>query len=123
VVCCRDNADEAIPAHAASEPRRSIWLRTGLSAAVREEQLGGQDHRGLTTYLLTIFPRKVSDMYVMGREVLVLIHSRTAYAMGKIGMSVLVKGLAMDFERQGRHDMSTTAIWPAAVCGDIPFTR
>lgn len=43
--------------------------------------------------------------------------TRTAYAMGKIGMSVLVKGLAMDFERQGRHDMAINAIWPAAVCG------
>lgn len=34
--------------------------------------------------------------------------------MGKIGMSVLVKGLAMDFERQGRTEMAITAIWPAA---------
>jgi NAD(P)-dependent dehydrogenase (short-subunit alcohol dehydrogenase family) len=39
---------------------------------------------------------------------------KTAYAMGKIGMSVLTKGLAMDFERQGRKDMAITSIWPAA---------
>ncbi|KAJ4423975.1 hypothetical protein N0V82_001404 [Gnomoniopsis sp. IMI 355080] len=41
---------------------------------------------------------------------------KTAYAMGKIGMSVLAKGLAMDFERQGRVEsgMAVTSIWPAA---------
>jgi NAD(P)-dependent dehydrogenase (short-subunit alcohol dehydrogenase family) len=38
---------------------------------------------------------------------------KTAYAMGKVGMSVLTKGLAMDFERQGRKDMAITSIWPA----------
>ncbi|KAK5990031.1 Hydroxysteroid dehydrogenase-like 2-like protein [Cladobotryum mycophilum] len=38
---------------------------------------------------------------------------KTAYAMGKIGMSVLTKGLAMDFEREGLKDMSITSIWPA----------
>jgi len=40
---------------------------------------------------------------------------KTAYAMGKVGMSVLTKGLAMDFDRQGRKDMAITSIWPAAV--------
>ncbi|RJE21006.1 Short chain dehydrogenase [Aspergillus sclerotialis] len=39
---------------------------------------------------------------------------KTAYAMGKVGMSVLTKGLAMDFVRQGREDMAITSIWPAA---------
>ncbi|QKX54073.1 uncharacterized protein TRUGW13939_01156 [Talaromyces rugulosus] len=39
---------------------------------------------------------------------------KTAYAMGKVGMSVLTKGLAMDFIRQGRKDMAITSIWPAA---------
>jgi len=39
---------------------------------------------------------------------------KTGYAMGKVGMSVLTKGLAMDFERQGRKDMAITSIWPAA---------
>ncbi|PGG99445.1 hypothetical protein AJ79_08519 [Helicocarpus griseus UAMH5409] len=38
---------------------------------------------------------------------------KTAYAMGKVGMSVLTKGLAMDFVRQGRKDMAITSIWPA----------
>lgn len=36
--------------------------------------------------------------------------------VGKVGMSVLVKGLAMDFVRQGRNEMAVTSIWPASVC-------
>jgi NAD(P)-dependent dehydrogenase (short-subunit alcohol dehydrogenase family) len=40
---------------------------------------------------------------------------KTAYAMGKVGMSVLTKGLAMDFQRQGRKDMAITSIWPTVV--------
>lgn len=40
---------------------------------------------------------------------------KTAYAMGKIGMSVLTKGLAMDFEREQKSDMAVTSIWPAKV--------
>jgi NAD(P)-dependent dehydrogenase (short-subunit alcohol dehydrogenase family) len=39
---------------------------------------------------------------------------KTAYAMGKVGMSVLTKGLAMDFQREGKTDMAITSIWPAA---------
>jgi len=41
---------------------------------------------------------------------------KTAYAMGKVGMSVLVKGLAMDWEREGKGEMAITGIWPATVC-------
>ena len=41
---------------------------------------------------------------------------KTAYAMGKVGMSVLTKGMAMDFEREKKHDMAITSIWPAVVC-------
>lgn len=40
---------------------------------------------------------------------------KTAYAMGKVGMSVLTMGLAMDLKRQGREEMAITSIWPAAV--------
>ncbi|KAJ5156586.1 hypothetical protein N7492_009389 [Penicillium capsulatum] len=39
---------------------------------------------------------------------------KTAYAMGKVGMSVLVKGLAVDFTRQGRNEMAVMSIWPAS---------
>lgn len=40
---------------------------------------------------------------------------KTAYAMGKVGMSVLTKGLATDFVRQGLTDrgMAITSLWPA----------
>ena len=40
---------------------------------------------------------------------------KTAYAMGKVGMSVLTKGLAMDFEREAKENMAITSIWPASV--------
>lgn len=41
---------------------------------------------------------------------------KTAYAMGKVAMSVLTKGLAMDFQRQGVDDkLAITSIWPAVV--------
>lgn len=39
---------------------------------------------------------------------------KTAYAMGKLGMSVLTKGIAMDWVREGKKDMAITSIWPAA---------
>ncbi|KAH8663367.1 putative Hydroxysteroid dehydrogenase-like protein 2 [Tricladium varicosporioides] len=39
---------------------------------------------------------------------------KTAYAMGKVGMSILTKGLAMDWEREGKKDMAITSIWPAS---------
>jgi hypothetical protein len=35
--------------------------------------------------------------------------------MGKVGMSVLAKGLAMDFEREAKREMLVTSIWPATV--------
>lgn len=42
---------------------------------------------------------------------------KTAYAMGKVGMSVLTKGLAMDFVREGLaaedRGMAITSLWPA----------
>ncbi|KAK8027539.1 hypothetical protein PG991_004595 [Apiospora marii] len=45
---------------------------------------------------------------------------KMGYAMGKVGMSVLTKGLAMDFERQGLKNMSITSLWPAVVC--VPYS-
>jgi NAD(P)-dependent dehydrogenase (short-subunit alcohol dehydrogenase family) len=46
---------------------------------------------------------------------------KTAYAMGKVGMSVLTKGLAMDFERQRRRNIAITSIWPAVVSTIPPY--
>ncbi|PYH49400.1 short chain dehydrogenase family protein [Aspergillus saccharolyticus JOP 1030-1] len=39
---------------------------------------------------------------------------KTGYAIGKVGMSVLTRGLAMDFVREGKTEMAITSIWPAA---------
>lgn len=30
-------------------------------------------------------------------------------------MSVLMKGMAVDFDREGKKDMAITSIWPAVV--------
>ncbi|THC94490.1 hypothetical protein EYZ11_006013 [Aspergillus tanneri] len=38
---------------------------------------------------------------------------KTAYAMGKVAMSVLTRGLAMDFIRGGHENMAITSLWPA----------
>lgn len=43
------------------------------------------------------------------------LRGKTAYAMGKWGMSAMTMGLAMDFEREGREEMAITSLWPAAV--------
>lgn len=48
---------------------------------------------------------------------------KTAYAMGKVGMSVLTMGLAVDFEREGREDMAITSLWPAVVSPDSHLQR
>jgi len=46
---------------------------------------------------------------------------KTAYAIGKVGMSVLVKGLGMDFEREEKEQgapkghMAVVGVWPAVV--------
>lgn len=48
---------------------------------------------------------------------------KTAYAIGKVGMSVLTKGLAMDFEREGKKDMAITSIWPAVVRQPVMLDR
>ena len=35
--------------------------------------------------------------------------------VGKVGMSVLTKGLAMDWVREGKTGMAITSLWPAVV--------
>lgn len=42
---------------------------------------------------------------------------KTAYAVGKVGMSVLVKGLGMDFAREGvmEKGLAIGGLWPAVV--------
>ncbi|KAJ3396486.1 hypothetical protein HDU92_002898 [Lobulomyces angularis] len=38
---------------------------------------------------------------------------KCAYAVGKVGMSVLVSGLAMELEEEFKNQISVTALWPA----------
>ncbi|PNY26931.1 hypothetical protein TCAP_03120 [Tolypocladium capitatum] len=48
---------------------------------------------------------------------------KTAYAMGKVAMSVLTKGLAMDLVRAGLGDMAITSIWPAVAIESAATAR
>nr|POE77765.1 hydroxysteroid dehydrogenase-like protein 2 [Quercus suber] len=46
------------------------------------------------------------------------LRGKTAYAMGKFGMSALTIGYAMDLEREDRTEVAITSLWPAAVCSN-----
>ena len=59
---------------------------------------------------LIVFPRSSKELEMM------VLRKCWCFYVGKVGMSVLVKGLAMDFIRQGRNEMAITGIWPASVC-------
>ena len=48
---------------------------------------------------------------------------KTAYAMGKVAMSVLTKGLAMDFAREGKTGMAITSLWPATAIESAATAR
>lgn len=48
---------------------------------------------------------------------------KTAYAMGKVAMSVLTNGLAMDFEWEGKKDMVIISIWPATAIESAATAR
>lgn len=74
---------------------------------------------GLYKTIQTLLPVFALQSWV-GRIIVVSppIYSRffrgkTAYAMGKIAMSVMTKGLAMEWAREGRNGMAITSIWPA----------
>lgn len=41
--------------------------------------------------------------------------NKTNPCIGKVAMSVLTKGLAMDWEREGKTEMAISSIWPAVV--------
>lgn len=112
----------------------AIWwsaVRTTPMARFRlMQQVNPEGLYGCIQALLPIFERQGWE----GRIVVVCppIYSRffrgkTAYAMGKVGMSVLVKGLGMDFERQdlvrrktGKMGMAVVGIWPATVRRTCP---
>jgi NAD(P)-dependent dehydrogenase (short-subunit alcohol dehydrogenase family) len=100
----------------------AIWWSAIETTPVKRFQLMQQiNPQGLYAAVSAALPHFGNNAW-KGRIIVVSppIYSRffrgkTAYAMGKVGMSVLTKGLAMDFVRQGRKDMAITSIWPAAV--------
>ena len=67
-------------------------------------------------YLQTRQLERVDDVYSR------FFRGKTAYAVGKVGMSVLVKGLGMDFEREGlvEQGLAITGLWPAVVSVPLP---
>lgn len=105
----------------------AIWWASVEDTPMRRFQLMQQvNPEGLYATIQAALPHFKTNGW-NGRIIVVSppIYSRffrgkTAYAMGKIAMSVLTKGLAMDFERQQRHGMSITSIWPATVSPHKP---
>lgn len=60
--------------------------------------------------------------YAMGRyslTVSALCVHRLTLCIGKVGMSVLTKGLAMEFTQQGHKEMAITSIWPGTVSDSL----
>ncbi|KAF5639841.1 reductase [Fusarium sp. NRRL 52700] len=93
-----------------------FWAPVSSTPVKRFQLMQRVNPEGLYATVQAVLPHISSS----GRIVVVSppIYSRffrgkTAYAMGKVGMSVLTKGLAMDFEREGKKDMAITSIWPA----------
>ncbi|TAQ86088.1 hypothetical protein B7494_g5583 [Chlorociboria aeruginascens] len=98
----------------------AIWWASVANTPLSRFQLMQRvNPEGLYSVIQSCLPH-FADNNWKGRIIVVCppIYSRffrgkTAYAMGKIGMSVLVKGLAMDWQREGKSDMAVTGIWPA----------
>lgn len=74
----------------------------GLYAVV-QEALPQFERQGWKGRIIVVSPPIYSRFF----------RGKTGYAMGKVGMSVLTKGLAMDWEREDKKDMAITSIWPA----------
>ena len=99
----------------------AIWWSSVQNTPFKRFQLMQQVNvEGLYGTVQAVLPQFEKQQW-KGRIIVVSppIYSRffrgkTAYAMGKVGMSVLTKGLAMDWEREGKKEMAVTSIWPAA---------
>ena len=108
--------NEALSAHAEDQPRGAVCKCPGFFTRVCKKWMEREDYRGVAPYLLEILPWEdcVRHGYVYYHRG----GSRRLWltVTGKVGMSVLTKGLAMDFVRQDRKEMAITSIWPAVVC-------
>lgn len=104
----------------------AIWWSSVENTPVKRFQLMQQVNiGGLYSAIYAALPHFSSNGW-RGRIIVVSppIYSRffrgkTAYAAGKVGMSVITKGLAMDWERDGKTEMAITSIWPAVVSSHI----
>ncbi|KAF7976367.1 hypothetical protein HWV62_6927 [Athelia sp. TMB] len=97
-----------------------FWAPVAATPLARFQLMQRVNPEGLYATVQAALPHFAANAW-RGRIVVVSppIYSRffrgkTAYAMGKVGMSVLTQGLAMDFEREGKTGMAITSIWPAA---------
>ncbi|KAI9163941.1 short chain dehydrogenase [Paramyrothecium foliicola] len=98
----------------------AIWWASVENTPLKRFQLMQQvNPEGLYAVIQAALPHFKENGWT-GRVVVVSppIYSRffrgkTAYAMGKVGMSVLTKGLAMDWAREEKNEMAITSIWPA----------
>ncbi|KAM0665504.1 hypothetical protein ACQRIT_006371 [Beauveria bassiana] len=99
------------------------WASVQDTPLKRFKLMQSVNPEGLYATIQAALPHLTQTPSTSGGRILVVsppIYSRffrgkTAYAMGKVGMSVLTKGLAMDFVRQGLVARGTaiTSLWPA----------
>ncbi|PYI07175.1 short chain dehydrogenase family protein [Aspergillus sclerotiicarbonarius CBS 121057] len=98
----------------------AIWWSSVRNTPLKRFQLMQQvNPEGLYATIMAVLP-VFEKQGNRGRVVVVSppVYSRfwrgkVGYAMGKVAMSVLTKGLAMDFVREGKKDMAVTSLWPA----------
>ncbi|RAL05478.1 short chain dehydrogenase family protein [Aspergillus ibericus CBS 121593] len=98
----------------------AIWWSSVRNTPLKRFQLMQQvNPEGLYATVMAVLP-VFERLGNRGRVVVVSppVYSRfwrgkVGYAMGKVAMSVLTKGLAMDFVREGKKDMAVTSLWPA----------
>lgn len=98
------------------------WASIEKTPTKRFQLMQRVNPEGLYATVQAVLPHLKKNPGADGGRIIVVsppIYSRffrgkTAYAMGKVGMSVLTKGLAMDFVREGRDNLAITSIWPAA---------
>ncbi|OZJ06697.1 hypothetical protein BZG36_00327 [Bifiguratus adelaidae] len=100
----------------------AIWWQTVAGTPTKRLELMWEvNARGFYAAVQACLP--IFERQAKGRIIAVAppIYSRffrqkTAYAMTKVAMSVLVKGLAMDWDderKDKQHDLAISALWPA----------
>ncbi|KAK7970330.1 hypothetical protein PG988_009403 [Apiospora saccharicola] len=91
-------------------------LYAAVQAALPHLKKGKDKQQGAGTGASSSSARPYTVASSGARRGMQCLHRETAdmtIMQGKVGMSVLTKGLAMDFERQGLKNMSITSLWPA----------